>query len=64
MKKIIMEGTQGILDKVRRFGCENCKCIFDSDEYKRHQYDDHSPIYFYSKCPVCGVMAYEYRFWR
>lgn len=57
MKRIVIEGTK---DKVKRFVCPRCRCIFDSDEYHKWQFDDHAPVYFISNCPCCGVQAYEF----
>lgn len=51
--KIIQEGSEKQLNKIKRFECRNCGCIFEADktEYKsENQYNETS---YYCECPFC-----------
>ena len=56
--KIIKEGSITKLNKVKRFLCSNCGCLFEAtkDEYKKgSQYNEE---YAYCDCPFCHKTVY------
>lgn len=52
--KILKPGTFKQINKVKRFDCHNCGCIFEAD-YTEYQPDSCGDTAFYwCKCPFCG----------
>lgn len=57
--KILKEGDLKLLQKIKKFTCPYCGCIFEAskDEYKNGmQYNEE---YYYCKCPFCNRTAYK-----
>ena len=56
--KILIEGNISKLNKVKKFLCNYCGCLFEvtKDEYKMgSQYNE---IYAYCNCPFCNEIVY------
>ena len=56
--KIIKEGNLNKLERIKRFECKECGCIFEAgkDEYKWGSQYNYS--YYYCKCPFCHQTVY------
>ena len=61
--RIVKEGDMGRVEKMRRFGCRACGCVFEaSDSEYRVDMGYKNDLYCVCQCPTCGknvTMAYE-----
>lgn len=57
--KIIKEGTKERLDRLKRFECEKCGCIFDADKTEYESGSQYNDTYYFCKCPFCGNDMYN-----
>lgn len=55
--KILKEGNIDVINKVKRFECTNCGCIFEAtkDEYKIGS--QYNTTYYTCECPFCHEIA-------
>ena len=55
---IIKAGDLKRLQKIRRFECEHCGCIWDSDSSEYHTETDYRNGHYYvMRCPTCSAVA-------
>lgn len=60
MIKIIKEGSSYVMHKTKRFHCNNCDCIFETDDasyiVEKPNFID---SYIKITCPYCGELLYK-----
>ena len=56
--RIIREGDLSRLQKMRRFACRECGCVWEAgpSEY-RTENGYRNDVYYVSACPTCGMRA-------
>lgn len=52
MIKIIVPGAKP--DKMKRFECPDCGCVFDVDESDYYETESVIKRYYVAACPICG----------
>lgn len=57
--KIIKEGTQAQIDKVKRFECDKCGCIFEADKTEYESTSQYNETHYHCTCPFCKAIAYK-----
>ena len=51
--KIIKEGNKRQLNKIKRFECTSCGCIFEADKTEYRSGNQYNESYYYCECPFC-----------
>ena len=62
--KIIKQGKskeelKAIFNKIKRFECKTCGCIFEADEDEYECEEEYTYSTYYCKCPNCTKEAFE-----
>lgn len=55
---IIIEGDLNRLNKVKRFICRECGCVFEADKTEYTADSQYNDIYYKCTCPTCGNTVY------
>jgi len=55
---IIVEGDLNRLNKVKRFSCRECGCVFDADKTEYTAESQYNETYYKCTCPTCGNTVY------
>ena len=54
MIKIIKDGSLKKMNKIKRFTCKKCDCIFEADDSSYTTNNWRNEIYITAICPFCG----------
>jgi hypothetical protein len=58
--QIVRHGDKSLLDKIKKFECNECKCIFLANRSEYELCGMHYNIqHFACKCPTCGTIVWR-----
>lgn len=56
--KIIKQGESDLLQKIKRFECRYCKCIFEANNKEYIDMSQYNNTYYVAECPCCKKKVY------
>ena len=56
--KILKEGSLNKINKIKRFECNKCGCLFEANKNEYKISSQYNQEYVYCECPFCHKTVY------